>query len=68
MGAWVLLLFITTAHLGDPEPTLSVTPIYFQTEDACKLVAAKLATSSPRTGRSAALAYCYSTATGAEAR
>ena len=67
MGAWVLILLIATES-SSLKVSLSVTPIYFQTADACKLVAAQLTTSPPKDrGRGTqpvTQAKCYSTENG----
>jgi hypothetical protein len=67
MGAWVLLLLITTG--GAKITSLQVTPIYFQNKDACTLAAngfnsgAKAKVAPKLTMR----AICYSTENGTEA-
>ncbi len=77
MGAWVLILFIATGDVSFKETTpqvkpaaLQVTPIYFQTERACRRVAAQLARPAKDEGggQLVAQANCFSTKTGMEAR
>ena len=63
MGAWVLILFVAVGDISEPPRTISVTPIYFQTEAACQAAARDLRVGGvwPDTRFSAE---CVSTSTG----
>jgi hypothetical protein len=75
MGAWVLILFIATGDVSFKETgpqmtpaTLQVSPIYFQSEVACRRAAVQLArpAKDQGTGQLVVQANCFSTRTGAE--
>jgi hypothetical protein len=75
MGPWVLILIIATGEVSLKETalqmtpeTLQVTPIYFQSEVACRRAAAQLAKPVKEQGSRQIVvqANCFSTRTGIE--